>query len=900
MGPVTESSRGPLTRCWCLLVLLLPFTAFGETCQKVKLTVPHKINSGGLIGKVNLKQCLNSDNLIVRSNNPDFVVLDDGSVYARKSISMSTIKRSFVILLMDIETQAEKKVHVKLVTKTKTGKSRHAREAILKRTKRKWRPLPFSIIENSGGPFPNMVQQIRSDTEENYTIFYSITGSGVNQEPFNLFFIKETTGEIFVTKSVDREERSFYKLNGYAKTADGYSPELALDILIKIEDDNDNAPVFTEQAFCVEVFENTKAGVIIGRVNATDRDEPYSLHTRLRYTIISQFPRSPVMFAMHPANGIITTTTATLDRELLDIYILLIEVRDMDGQPFGLSSTGTVSITVVDINDFAPTFTALSYQTEVKENESGMVILQIPVVDKDKVNTSNWRAVYTITQGNERGFFNITTDPITNNGLLWVVKGINYEEFQRIQIIVGVTNEASLILPSGVKASGMSTVPVTVIVRDVDEGPEFQPLIKIIRVKENLTIGTDIGEYLAIDPETKSSTGIRYTKLIDTFSVVNIAESTGRITTLRILDYETKEVLHHQYNVTVLATDQSGKSGTGTIMIVMEDFNDNMPFISKSTLNVCQVGRTYSEITADDHDAVPNSAPFKFSLDTSSNPTISNQWRVVQQDGKSMHLEQVSELPIGMYDVPISVVDQQGHGKTHFLRVNKCNCPDGLNCADGTFARGAWNTSLGGWAILVMVLSALLLALLLCFLLACLCGAAAKPSGIDQFDQTQQNLIVTNSEAPGADVMDQNFLMRVTNPNVSGQAPSGSGTLGQGGRSGSQIGEGQKTIQSMRGGHQMLESMRGGHQLPDSSRYTYSEWQSFMNSQLGDKLYVCGQDEEHQHGEDYVLPYNYEGKGSLAGSVGCCSEFRGEEEKLDFLNQLEPKFRTLAEVCAKK
>lgn len=62
---------------------------------------------------------------------------------------------------------------------------------------------------------------------------------------------------------------------------------------------------------------------------------------------------------------------------------------------------------------------------------------------------------------------------------------------------------------------------------------------------------------------------------------------------------------------------------------------------------------------------------------------------------------------------------------------------------------------------------------------------------------------------------------------------------------------------------------------------------------------MCRQNEENKHSEDYVLPYNYEGRGSLAGSVGCCSDHQ-EEEVLDFLDQLEPKFRTLAETCVKR
>ncbi|KAM4705542.1 desmocollin-2-like [Rhinophrynus dorsalis] len=909
MGP-TMTLRGSITLSWCLLMLLLSLTVSGETCQKVKLKVPSEIYSGALIGKVNLKPCLNSHNFLVRSNNPDFLVLDNGLIYAERHISLPNGKTSFAIILLDLATLDEKKIHVKLVSKAKTGKSRYARE-LLRRTKRRWSPLPFSIHEYDIGPFPKYVQTVQSDTQENYTLRYSISGSGVDQPPVNLFFIEPETGRIFVTKQVDREEYASFKLTAYAKTLDGYSPEFPLPVVVKVEDANDNAPVFTEESFCVEVYEHTKAGVIIGRVNATDRDEPNSLHSTLRYSIISQFPSSPVMFAINAENGIITTTSDRLDREVADTYVLILEVRDMPGKPSYLCSTGTVSITVLDINDHAPVFSAQSYQTEVNENESGMVILRIPITDDDLINTPNWRAKYTITQGNEKGYFNITTDPNTNEGLLSVVKGLNYEETPRIQIQVGVANEESLITQTGMKSSGMSTVPVTIIVKDVDEGPEFQPLIKVIRVKENQTIGTVIGEYQAIDPETKSNTGIRYTKLSDVYNWITISETTGQIITAKVLDYESNEAPNHQYNVTVLATDQSGKSGTGTIVINVEDINDNAPLITSSESTICQMGRTFSILSAEDPDGIPNSAPFKFSLDTSGNPSLANQFKISPIDGKSARLEDIGNLALGTYDVPITVLDQQGHGRTQIVRVTKCNCPNSNDCAARSIDSRA---ALGGWAILVMVLSAVLFFLLLAALLACLCGAGAGGGkgklGFPD-DSAQQNLIVTNSEAPGADVMDPNFKIpvHVANPNVSGNAPSTSGAFGQGGQI-SQTGGmqqfttstrkiGQLTSDNTRGGL-TLDSMRGGHQLLDTNRHTYAEWHSFMNSHLGDKLYMCGQDEEQQHGEDYVLAYNYEGKGSLAGSVGCCSDFKGEEDRMDFLNHLEPKFRTLAEVCAKK
>lgn len=48
--------------------------------------------------------------------------------------------------------------------------------------------------------------------------------------------------------------------------------------------------------------------------------------------------------------------------------------------------------------------------------------------------------------------------------------------------------------------------------------------------------------------------------------------------------------------------------------------------------------------------------------------------------------------------------------------------------------------------------------------------------------------------------------------------------------------------------------------------------------------------------KDDLLLYNYEGQDSCAGSVGCCSLLESECD-LHFLDDLGPKFKTLAEVC---
>lgn len=123
-----------------------------------------------------------------------------------------------------------------------------------KRTKRRWRPLPFSIIENDSPPFPKELEMVRhcnmsyisslvvpllpphfllpsmisfwpfvilpilmltsvfifsqisSDSSVNYTVYYQISGQGVTTDPKELFILNKYTGMLSVTRAVDREQ----------------------------------------------------------------------------------------------------------------------------------------------------------------------------------------------------------------------------------------------------------------------------------------------------------------------------------------------------------------------------------------------------------------------------------------------------------------------------------------------------------------------------------------------------------------------------------------------------------------------------------------------------------------------------------------------------------------------
>ncbi|KAB1258450.1 Desmocollin-3 [Camelus dromedarius] len=665
----------------------------GALCRQLLLTLVEFGNGEKQLrsNEVNLKECLRSAD-VIHSSDPDFRVQDDGSVYTASTVLLSDEKRSFTIRLSDTKKQTQKEITVLLERQKKVLRKRHTNETVLRRSKRRWAPIPCSMQENSLGPFPLFLQQVQSDAAQHYTIFYSISGPGVDQEPLNLFFIEKDTGNLFCTRPVDREEYDVFDLIAYASTPDGYSADLPLPLPIRVEDENDNRPIFTEAVYNFEVPESSRLGTTVGVVCATDRDEPDTMHTRLKYSIVEQTPRSPGLFSVHPSTGVITTVSPYLDRE---------------------------------------------YEASVEENTVDVEILRMPIDDKDLINTANWRANFTILKGNENGHFKISTDKETNEGVLCVVKPLNYEENQKVVLEIGVNNEVPFSRDVALRVTTMNRALVTVHVKDQDEGPECSPAVQYVQIKENSAVGSKMNGYKARDPENRTSNGIRYKILHDPKGWITINEISGSIQTSKTLDREAATPRNDLYNITVLAIDQDGRSCTGTLAVNIEDVNDNPPEILQNYLVVCKPKMEYTDISAVDPDEPINGAPFYFTLADTS------------------------------------------------LAVNRI-----------------WTLTRVNAVLLTLV-----------------CGvfSAKKRKGFPE-DVAQQNLIISNTEAPGDDKV---------------------------------------------------------------------------------KLHLCNQDEDRMPSQDYVLTYNYEGRGSPAGSVGCCSE-KQEEDGLDFLNNLEAKFTALAETCTKR
>uniref|UniRef100_A0A4W6C5P8 Cadherin 2, type 1, N-cadherin (neuronal) n=1 Tax=Lates calcarifer TaxID=8187 RepID=A0A4W6C5P8_LATCA len=430
-------------------------------------------------------------------------------------------------------------------------------DGTLRRVKRDWVIPPINVPENSRGQFPEDLVRIRSDRDKNRMLRYSVTGPGADQPPNGIFIINPISGQLSVTKPLDREHISNFHLRAHAVDLNGNQVENPIDIVINVIDQNDNRPEFTHTIFNGSVPEGSKPGSFVMTVTAVDKDDPKTANGMLRYKILSQNPQSPSsnMFTINNKTGDIITVAAGLDREVFTQYTLIIQATDMEGNPtYGLSNTATTVIRITDVNDNPPEFTTDTFFGEVHENRVNVIVANLTVTDKDQPHTPAWSAVYRIIDGDSTGRFSIPTDPTTNEGLLTVVKPVDFELTRSFMLTVEAVNEVPL--ARGIHLPRQSTATVSVRILDINESPEFSPNPKPIKLEEGLPAGSLLTTFTAQDPDRF----MRQT-MYDPANWLEIDPVNGRISTIAILDRESPYVKNNLYNVTFMASDNGETRG---------------------------------------------------------------------------------------------------------------------------------------------------------------------------------------------------------------------------------------------------------------------------------------------------------------------------------------------------
>ncbi|XP_023377723.1 protocadherin-11 X-linked isoform X6 [Pteropus vampyrus] len=283
-------------------------------------------------------------------------------------------------------------------------------------------------------------------------------------------------------------------------------------LLVKVKDENDNAPVFTQPFISISVPENNSPGAQLTKISATDADT--GRNAEISYLLGIDAPSE---FNLDHRTGILTAVKK-LDREKQEKYSFTVLAKDNGIPP--LITNATVLVTVLDQNDNSPIFTHNEYNFYVPENlpRHGTVGL-ITVTDPDYGENS--AVTLSILDVND----DFTIDP--QSGV--IRPNISFDREKQESYTFYVKAE------DGGRVSHSSTAKVTINVVDVnDNKPVF--LVPSSNYSYELVLpstnpGTVIFTVVAIDNDTGMNAELHYSIVGgNTRGLFIIDQITGNIT----------------------------------------------------------------------------------------------------------------------------------------------------------------------------------------------------------------------------------------------------------------------------------------------------------------------------------------------------------------------------------
>ncbi|KAG1934918.1 cadherin-7 [Pimephales promelas] len=497
------------------------------------------------------------------------------------------------------------------------GRNQQKGDIARSRRRRSWIWNQFFVIEEYAGPEPVLIGRLHTDMDRgDGRTKYVLRGEGAG----SVFVIDEKTGNIHVTKPLDREEKDEYRL---IATATDSQTERALEpssqFIIRVQDINDNPPVFEDGPYSATVPEMANIGTSIIQVTASDADDPtYGNSARLVYTLVQGQPH----FSMDPQTGILRTAVPDLDREAQDLYLVVLQAKDMGGHLGGLSGTTTITVRLTDVNDNPPRFVQSSWLFSVSELAMpGAEVGRISATDADLGD--NAKLEYTILDGESGDTFNITG--ANQEAVIILNKAVDYESRSSYSFSVEVLNP--IVDPRFLRRGPFKDrASIRVAVIDADEPPRFSRARYRMDVSENCPAACTVGRISAVDPDTGLTNNIRFSidPQSDPEALFRITPDTGLISTVTELDRE-----HEQWhNITIIATQRDNPSQVSRVVVAIEtlDLNDNAPELDRqyntAMCDSASTGQVVQVLRAIDRDEGGNDSTVHFNIPPDSNAAL--------------------------------------------------------------------------------------------------------------------------------------------------------------------------------------------------------------------------------------------------------------------------------------
>ncbi|KAG8438995.1 hypothetical protein GDO86_005254 [Hymenochirus boettgeri] len=370
--------------------------------------------------------------------------------------------------------------------------------------------------------------------------------------------------ELILEKPLDRERQSSIELSLTA--SDGGKPMKTGTALIKIvvHDSNDNYPVFSQDAYTVNVNENAPNGFLVLQLHATDEDDGTNAQIMYSFNHISE--NAQKIIAISSQSGEITKI-GDMDYEVTKKYTLTVEAKDGGG----FVSHCKVLIHVIDVNDNAPEIQVNSFSGTVTEDSPPETVIAIIHVH-DLDSGENGEVLCHIFGMSPFQLISLTDSYYK----IVTLSRMDRERTSDYNITITAKDKGFPPLNSN------KTIHVTLT--DVNDNiPTFEKANYITFIPENNQPGTSIIRVNALDLDFNENGHVIYSIIntdiqgISISSHVSINSATGVVYGLHPFDYEHLKDFEFQ----VMAKDNGSPSlsSNATVKVCIIDKNDNPPKI---------------------------------------------------------------------------------------------------------------------------------------------------------------------------------------------------------------------------------------------------------------------------------------------------------------------------------
>ncbi|XP_045072088.1 protocadherin-23-like [Coregonus clupeaformis] len=434
------------------------------------------------------------------------------------------------------------------------------------------------VVENSktGSWVGNVVAHDRTD--DGRRIEYSIFNNNENRA----FAINRHTGDITVWDQASLDYEANRKVHLVVLADGGPLRTAHCRVTVTLQDVNDNAPAFEQGYYRTAVWEGQVHNTYVMQVFASDADS--GVNGQIEYSILSGNQNEA--FIIDSVRGILATNTI-LDREITSSYKLVLQASDRGSPP--LSSTATVRVQVVDINDNSPVIPPMEPVVIAENLPAGYMVTQVSANDVDLSST----VTYSFSD-NASAAGSFAIDRYT--GVVTLTQMLDREEQAAHRLAVWASDSLHL-----------TTAEVLVQVLDVNDNvPVFSQDSYQVKLPELSPANMLILTVAATDRDSGLNGKLCYRLLSSPLHGFYIHPDNGSVFTNKPLKYVTNG---NVIQLLVEARDGGDpvRSTVTSVDIVVLDANDHTPIFQHDTYTVSPpedtpIGTTLLTLWAEDLD----------------------------------------------------------------------------------------------------------------------------------------------------------------------------------------------------------------------------------------------------------------------------------------------------------